>query len=151
GVRIARVDGLSDLDVLCGDSPDPHTHLWGKIAEAVDAVWLTERGHEQLRAAVDAGRESWKFHDYRACLRMLRYQSPEIGRKHHCTIRQIDSAASTKRESGSVIRRLRPPLRGRPAFGRTATVSAGCVSPKTTTTPLVLPSLRVIGIGRSRG
>lgn len=56
-----------------------------------------------------------------------------------------------KKEPGSVIRRLRPPVRGCPARGRTATASVGYVSPRTTTTPLQLPFLHVIGIGRSPG
>src|SRR5699024_708932 len=64
GVRVARIDRPSDLDVLCSDSPDPYTHLWGEIAEAVDAVWLTERGYEQLRTIEDAGRKSWTSQNY---------------------------------------------------------------------------------------
>jgi hypothetical protein len=61
------------------------------------------------------------------------------------------SVSVDKKEPSSVIGRSRPLLRGCPAPGRTATVSAGCASLRTTTTPLVPPSPRVTGIGRSRG
>jgi hypothetical protein len=48
--RIARIDRPADIDSLFpAASGEPSTVPWGELAKIVDAVWLTERGHERLR------------------------------------------------------------------------------------------------------
>lgn len=59
---IARIDRPGDIDSLVpAASDDPFTVPWGKLAEIVDAVWLTERGYERLQLAVRDSQVSRTF------------------------------------------------------------------------------------------
>lgn len=51
--RIARISHPQDIETLLSSSQQdlrsPYRFPWGEISHVVDAVWLTERGHERLR------------------------------------------------------------------------------------------------------